>query len=179
MDAIQRKLAHLDHVSPWQSLSAFSTQSCPLLCPCLGLILGILIQDGLSLRLYAPFLFLLALIPMLMLMPRGTRLEKRSLCMACAAGLAFACLGALRLTSYSRSRPQDMRVLIQDRPRMVCLRGTVDSDPFIEQPNWTFAASYPLDPATTLDLKTDSLQGAQGWPAASEGPGPMDPTPYT
>jgi len=85
--------------------------------------------------------------------------------MACAAGLAFACLGALRLTSYSRSRPQDMRVLIQDRPRMVCLRGTVDSDPFIEQPNWTFAASYHLDPATTFDLKTDSLQGAQGWHA--------------
>jgi competence protein ComEC len=163
MDAIQRKLANLDHVSPWQRLAFFSTQSCPLLLPSLGVIIGILIQNGLALPSYAQFIFLLALIPMVMLTTRSMSMEKRSLCLACTAGLAFACLGGLRLASYSRFQPQDMRALIQDRPRMVCLRGTIDSTPCIDQPNWTFAASYHLDPATSFDLKADCLQAAQGW----------------
>jgi len=163
MDAIQRKLAILDHVSPWQRLAGFSTQSCPLLLPSLGLIVGILVQYGMGLPVYVQFLFLPALIPMLMFIPRRMGMEKRSLCMACAAGLAFVCLGGLRLASYNRSQPQDMRALIQDRPRMVTLRGTIDSDPFVELPNWTFASAHHLEPATTFDLEAESLLTAQGW----------------
>jgi len=56
-----------------------------------------------------------------------------------------------------------MRALIQDRPRMVTLRGTIDSDPFVELPNWTFASVHHLDPATTFDLKAETLLTAQGW----------------
>ncbi len=90
-------------------------------------------------------------------------MANRGLYLACVAGLAFVCLGGLRLASYQRSRPQDMLALIQDRPRMVTLRGAIDSDPFVELPNWTFSSTCHLEPATTFDLKTETLLTARGW----------------
>lgn len=162
MDAIQRKLAILDDVSPWQNLSGFITQSCPLLLPCLGLMIGIVVQDKLALPQYSLCLLLGLPFAGVFLVKRKV-IKNQSLYLAWCAGLAFVGLGALRVASFRHVQAQDMRALVQAKTRMVTLRGTVGSIPYVEQPNWTFAPACHLAPATTFDLKAESLLTTLGW----------------
>ncbi|HEW78728.1 MAG TPA: DUF4131 domain-containing protein, partial [Phycisphaerales bacterium] len=129
MDDIQRKLALIDKQLAAPPLANFHKQiisTAPLLFAAIGLIAGILIQNvfGLSIRLWLILLAFFAIVTSLLF--AGQRfsfnnqlsiINNHSI-IAYLALACFACLGAVRLTSFYQPAPNDIRHLIGDERRL-------------------------------------------------------------
>ncbi|MGB2864221.1 MAG: DNA internalization-related competence protein ComEC/Rec2 [Sedimentisphaerales bacterium] len=165
MDDIRRKLELIDRQLSGPNFHERIISTCPLVFVAVGLIAGILIQDmsGVSVYIWLILLAVLAVATVFFfVMPQfssDARYVTAYLALAC-----FVCLGAIRLTSYSLPKPNDIRNLVADEPKLAAVRGSVVTEPYISKyPDWEFARFKPSDPTSSFYLKVTEVESVAGW----------------
>lgn len=177
MDDIQRKLALID-----KQLSGGFTNSyqriittSPLLFAAVGLIVGILIQHSLFaaqvtsnellfIRLWLIVLILAAAAVFLLFsLSAGRYTLYANLALIC-----FACLGAIRLTSYRHLGPDDISRFVTQQRTLATIRGDIITEPYTAQnQQWLFSKFTYTDPASSFYLKLRQVKTTAGWAEVS------------
>jgi len=82
--------------------------------------------------------------------------------------ICFTCLGAVRLTSFYKPKPDDIRNLVGNERKLATIRGLIVTDPYINRnENWKFARFKFTDPDTSFYLKLGELKTVDGWSKVS------------
>ncbi|MCX5644543.1 MAG: DNA internalization-related competence protein ComEC/Rec2 [Phycisphaerae bacterium] len=172
MDEIRRKLALIDEQLAHGGLRRRLASTAPLFFPALGLMAGIVLQDGLlrnpsgshpSLSLW---LWLIALA--FVATATGAyfirhRSDLRPEVFAYGALLGFTCLGAIRLLAYEKADPCDIRNMVGPGRVLATFRGQVLTQPRLELQDWCFAQMAPADPSSAFYLRLDGIKTPAGW----------------
>jgi len=83
---------------------------------------------------------------------------------ACSAGVAFACLGAIRLTYFNQPAANDIRNLVGAERTLATIRGHVITEPRLEaRDSWKFGRFLWSEPATSFYLKLKEAETKTGW----------------
>ena len=165
MDPIRRQLRLLDaQLAERGALAEQIFSRSPLLLLAVGLIAGIIIQSWLSLAIgwWLAILGLCAIVSVafLFLQNHPARLHV----IACAAGVAFACLGAIRLTSFNQPATNDIRNLVGKERTLATIRGHVATEPWLEdRDSWKFSRFLWSEPGTSFYLDLKQAKTKDGW----------------
>jgi competence protein ComEC len=172
MDDIQKKLALLDKQLEGGHFHRQIISTCPLLFIAIGLISGILIQNGLqlSIRLLLIMLTVFTTAAILVLIgqkyfnnppARAANIQNTTAYLAIAC---FLCLGAIRLTSFRQAAPDDISNLVGDEPKLATIRGTIITEPRVKKyPDWQFARFMPSDPSCSFYARLNQIEIPAGW----------------
>ncbi|UCG57433.1 MAG: ComEC/Rec2 family competence protein [Phycisphaerales bacterium] len=180
MDEIQRKLALIDKqlaggpVNRYRHLIA----TCPLLFPVIGLILGILIQQALSvsgvpgharqhIRLWLIVMAVCSLMAVLILVVRKSTGAHVPALLSFLALVCAMCLGGIRLISFQRLDSDDLCHLVGDERKLATIRGLIVTEPRRENREWHFAKFTYSDPSSSFYLRIDEVESTSGWAKAS------------
>ena len=174
MDDIQRKLALIDQQLAGRNLHKQIVSTCPLVFVSVGLIAGILIQHTLlGSRLLWLWLILLGLLTaataFFFIIQQSSSnhhslLTTHQYATAYLALVCFVCLGAIRLISFHQPKPNDIRNLVADVPKLATIRGLIVTEPYVNKNrNWKFARFKFTDPATSFYLKLTEVETIHGW----------------
>ncbi len=181
MDDIQRKLALIDQQLAGRNLHRQIISTCPLVFVAVGLIAGILIQNTLlGTRFLWLWLILLGLLTAAtvfffiiqqssynhhsQLTTHNLLLTTHQYATAYLALACFVCLGAIRLASFHRPSPNDIRNLVADDSKLATIRGLIVTKPYVNKNrNWEFARFKFTDPATSFYLKLNEVETIDGW----------------
>jgi competence protein ComEC len=136
----------------------------PLLLLAVGFIAGIIIQSWLSLVIGWPLAILglcaVTIAVFLFLQNHRARLHV----IACAAGVAFACLGAIRLINFNQPATSDIRNLVGKERTLATIRGYVTTEPRLEdRDSWKFSRFLWSEPGTSFYLKLREIETKTGW----------------
>jgi competence protein ComEC len=194
MDDIQRKLALVDRqlaggMSIWKNILA----TAPLFFAATGLIAGILIENmvDLSSGLWMTLLACCAIGTFLLFAARKNTMPLHVI--AIAATICFLCLGAIRLDSFYKPEPDNIRNFVSEERKLATIRGLIFTEPyvndygFIVEPNqseeandnankkdtpkypkfkykqWQFAKFMHKDPSSSFYLKIKEIKTVGGW----------------
>ncbi len=194
MDDIQRKLALIDRqlaggMGIWKNVLA----TAPLFFAATGLIAGILIENTIDLSSGFWMTLLACCTIGTFLLFAGREHTIPSHVIAFAATICFLCLGAIRLDSFYRPRPEDIRNFVSDEQKLATIRGLIVTEPytnnygFTVEPNqpedandnankkdksknpkfeykqWQFAKFMHRDPSSSFYLKIKEIKTVGGW----------------
>ena len=165
MDDIRRKLELIDRQLTGPNFHERVISTCPLVFVAVGLIAGIIIQDMSDTPGYI-WLILLAVLAaatvFFFVMPQFSSVARyitAYLALAC-----FICLGAIRLISYSQPEVNDIRNLIADEPKLITIRGSIITEPYVSRyHDWEFARFKHSDPTSGFYLKITEVETITGW----------------
>lgn len=169
MDPIKRKLQLLDQqIDERRSLHNRIFTNSPILLPALGFIVGIILQNRFHVSFALP-LVLLAIIATSVSILIITRKKFPALYItACAACLCFACLGAIRITSFYQPAPNDIRNFVSSDRTLAIIGGTVTTEPkTTSKDDWLFGRYSWTPPATSFYLKLSDAKTDPGWAAVT------------
>ncbi|HLB73928.1 MAG TPA: ComEC family competence protein, partial [Sedimentisphaerales bacterium] len=173
MDPIQRKLALIDKQLAGGDFHNRIITTAPLVFAAVGLMLGILLQEGLS----GPAgkddasLFPCGWVVLLgscslaaaALFAANNRYSRPQV-IAYAAFVCFICLGAVRVISFNRPASNDIRRLVGGDPRLAQVRGLIVTEPYVQRhEEWAFARFKPTDPTSSFYLKLTVAKAVDGW----------------
>jgi len=165
MDEIQRKLRLIDEQLARTNLHERMITTCPLVFVASGLILGILIQSGIDLSVtfwggVLVFLILTSVICLSILrFSSASRYVTAYLALGC-----FVCLGAIRLTHFTRPETRDIRRFVTDERKLATIRGSIVTEPIVNTyPDWAFARFKPTDPTSSFYLNVTEIETDDGW----------------
>jgi len=169
MDEIQRKLALIDEQLAGRNLHKRIIASSPLVFPALGLMIGIVIQNALSHQNQTGFgvwpwlvtlmVFSVGSVLFFVFYKTNPRPDLTAYC----ALVCFLCLGAIRLESFQRAKPNDIRNFVGNEPKLATIRGLVISEPYRENRQWQFSRFLYWDQACSFYLKLTQLKSPKGW----------------
>ncbi|MDO8302203.1 MAG: ComEC/Rec2 family competence protein [Sedimentisphaerales bacterium] len=181
LDAVERQLRIIDKQRHDRRHFYFDLfKKSPLMFAAIGLMGGIIIQNMFVFPLYVWIAVLGSTVMLSVACFAGFgRFANRSYipgrdahattvqAMGYLAAIAFACLGAIRLTTYSIPANNDIRVLIGDEKSLATLRGTILSVPLQEdRSDWEFADFVFTDPSTSFYLNIAEIKCIDGWQKA-------------
>jgi competence protein ComEC len=171
MDYIQKKLALIDAQRTGQGRPLRLVIAAPLFFPALGLIAGILLQDGLAkwrgdaddvlLWVWAGALDLCTAVILIRLALDPDRIRLRW--PAGGAAVCFLCLGAIRLLTFQAAAGSDIRNLIGQERRLATVRGRIVTQPYQQRQDWCFARFANADPSTAFYLRAEQIKTPTGW----------------
>lgn len=172
MDDIRRKLTLIDKQLKPGNLHRQIISTSPLLLPAVGLMTGIVIQDAISgpdrtnsndfitwVLLAVPAIS--AVVALWVLASHKYKLQPHTA--AYIAFVCFACLGAVRLLSFGRGGPTDIRNFVGKEPKLATIRGLVISEPYRERKQWYFAHLTYSDPSSSFYMKLLDVKTGSGW----------------
>ena len=88
--------------------------------------------------------------------------------MAYLALIGFACLGAIRLSSYEQPSSNDIRNFVAEERKLATIRGSVITEPYTNKNrNWEFAKFMHTDPTSSFYLKVCEVETTTGWAKVS------------
>jgi len=167
MDPIQKRLALIDRqLAPPSDTLEKLTNTSPLLFCAVALIVGILLQY----TLHLPLVFWLTILAIsvstavftLIIRNKFALLSTVFLCLS--ACFCFLSLGAIRLTSFSQPKPNDIRNLLGEKRQPATIRGHILTQPHVNKnKQWAFAKFAHNDPASSFYLKLDEIDTIKGW----------------
>ncbi|MHC4533785.1 MAG: DNA internalization-related competence protein ComEC/Rec2 [Planctomycetota bacterium] len=170
MDEIQRKLAQIDRQLTGINLHKRIVSTCPLVFVAIGLIAGILLQSILlESQLLWLWLILLSLclpaaVLFFVIQTKGKLSDYIPVLLSSTALICFLCLGAIRLISFHQPKPNDIRNLLADEPKLAVIRGMIMTEPYINKnQNWKFARFKPGGPSSSFYLKVSEVESTDGW----------------
>ncbi len=148
--------------------------TCPLVFVVTGLISGILIQSILLqsqliwLWLVLLILCLLSVIIFFVIQIKDRLNAYAPVLLSSCALVCFLCLGAIRLISFHRPEPSDIRSLVTDELKLATIRGLILTEPYINKnQNWKFARFKPGDPSSSFYLRITEVEATNGWTKAA------------
>lgn len=175
MNAVERQLRIIDKERhERQHFYSDLFKKSPLLFAAVGLMGGIIVQDTFALSSYLWMALLTCTIAAaIMAIQKGDRagspLQGRATqrtvqIMGYLSVIAFACLGAIRLTTYSTPAGNDIRVLVGEDKTLATIRGQIASEPLREdRGDWEFADFVFTDPSTSFYLNITEVKSIDGW----------------
>ena len=178
MDAVERQLRIIDkqrHERRHFYSDLFKKS--PLLFAAVGLMAGIIIQNyfALPLHLWTALLVGTVILSIACFVSFGRFTNRpykhgrdahatKVQAMGYLSVIAFACLGAIRLTTYSTPAGNDIRVLIGQEKTLATIRGQIASEPLQEdRGEWEFADFVFTDPSTSFYLNLTEAKCIDGW----------------
>jgi len=174
MDDIRRKLELIDQqLAGGPNFLERTISTSPLAIVALGLIGGIVIQNllfesratGYESRfawLWVALLVFFAASAFTLFTIHKQR--PRPQIIAVVAFGFFLCLGAIRLVSFHRAGPNDIRNFVTDEPKLATIRGLIITDPYVQQNrDWKFARFKPTDPSSSFYFKLREVETTDGW----------------
>ncbi len=174
MDPIQRKLALIDkQLAGGEGFHKRIITTAPLVFAAVGLMLGILLQQGLAgpadkgdaLRFPLGWAALLGACSLAgaVLFATDSRYSRPQV-IAYAAFVCFMCLGAIRVVSFNRPVSNDIRRLVGGDPKLAQVRGLIVTEPYVQKrEEWAFARFKPTDPTSSFYLKLTEANAVNGW----------------
>lgn len=175
MDAVERQLRILDKQRhERRNFYPDLFKKSPLLFCAIGLMGGIILQNNFALPLYLWMALLActviaatALWATARVAPTG-RATQTVYITGYLAAIAFACLGAIRLSTYSTPASNDIRVLFGEDKTLATVRGIIVSEPLQEdRGEWEFADFTFTDPSTSFYLSVTEVKCVDGWQKAA------------
>lgn len=168
MDPIKRQLRFLDaRLEERAGLGKWFFMHSPLLPPACSLILGIVIQQFLSIPVLLP-VTLLIIIPIAFVFTFRFDPQKHLPLAALLACICFACLGAIRLEYFYRPHPNDIRNLVSSQQTMATIRGIVKTNPTYEnRQTWKFGRYQWTEPGCSFYLEATHIKSKDQWTKAS------------
>jgi competence protein ComEC len=177
MDPIQRKLDLIDkQLAGGEGFHKRIITTAPLVFAAVGLMLGILLQQGLAgpadkgdaLRFPLGWAALLGACSLTgaVLFATDSRYSRPQV-IAYAAFVCFMCLGAIRVVSFNRPASNDIRRLVGGDPKLAQVRGLIVTEPYVQKrEEWAFARFKPTDPTSSFYLKLTEAKAVDGWAKA-------------
>jgi competence protein ComEC len=165
LDPIRRQLRLLDaQLAERGALAEQIFTRSPLLLLAVGFIAGIIIQSWLSLAIGWPLAILglctITIIIFLFLQEHRARLHV----IACVAGVAFACLGTIRVIDFNQPAANDVRNLVGAERTLATIRGYVATEPWLEdRDSWKFSRFLWSEPGTSFYLNLKRAKTKTGW----------------
>ena len=174
MDDIQRKLALIDKQLEGGFVNSYKRiiSTSPLLFAAVGLIIGILLQNVFDLPM-STWLVVLAICAASTVFLFAAHIKSKFtsyglLFLSSCALICFACLGGVRLISFNRPEPDDIRNLIGSERKLATIRGSIITRPYINRnQEWEFARFMHRDPTSSFYLKIYEVETTAGWSNAS------------
>ncbi len=170
MDDIQRKLALIDKQLAGRDVHKKIISTAPLLFAGAGLIAGILLQStfDLSVSIWLILLTLLTVATVVFFIIQQSSSTNYQYAIAYLTLACFACLGAVRLTSYYQPKSNDIRNFVGDERKLATIRGLITTEPYINRnKDWEFAKFKFTDPASSFYLKIHEVKTVDGWAETS------------
>lgn len=167
-DPVAWELERLDRELNPTTLSDLLVSSCPLACPALGLMSGLIIQHYISLPGWVWLSVALAAV-----MIGGAcywRLRTRRPLYPAAVGcfLVFVCVGALRLEGFFTPASNDLSHCVGEERELATIRGTLVSDVRREnRQGWAFGRFQWTEPGSSFLLSVEETETVEGWQEAS------------
>ncbi|MGA2093369.1 MAG: DNA internalization-related competence protein ComEC/Rec2 [Sedimentisphaerales bacterium] len=81
--------------------------------------------------------------------------------------VCFVCLGAIRLASFNRASPDDIRKSVGSEPNLATLRGVIVTEPYVDSNEWRFSKFLPTDPRSSFYLEVSEAESVNGWVKAA------------
>ena len=163
-------MAQIDRQLAGTNLLKRIISTCPLVFVAIGLIAGILIQSFLHESWFLWFwliLLILCLIVAILFFVaqiKGKLSAYTPVLLGSCALVCFLCLGAVRLINFHQPKPNDIRNLIADEPKLATIRGMILTEPYINKNlNWKFARFKPGGPSSSFYLKIAEVEATDGW----------------
>jgi competence protein ComEC len=83
---------------------------------------------------------------------------------ACMAGVAFACLGAIRLAGFGQPAVNDIRNVAGPERILATIRGYVKTEPSLEdRDSWKFGGFVWSEPGTSFYMELTEVKTKTGW----------------
>jgi competence protein ComEC len=142
----------------------------PLLFAAVGLMGGIIIQDHFPVPIYvwATLLGCAVITAFALIKRAGLKPAPTVQAFGYLAAIAFACLGAIRLTAYSTPAGSDIRTLFDQDKTLATVRGQIASEPLMEdRSEWEFADFVFTDPSTSFYCIITEVKCVDGWRKAA------------
>ena len=164
MDDIQRKLALIDQqLGSGKNLHCRIISTSPLVFAAVGLILGIFLQDLISLPIWL-WLTVLTAVAVLSISVFSFLKKTPPPIFAYAALICFMCLGGVRSISYSTPKATDIRSFLDTERKLATIRGSIVTRPRTQyNQDWAFAKFKFTDPSSSFYLKVEHVQTVSGW----------------
>jgi len=172
MDEIQRKLALIDEQLAPGGLRHRLVSTAPLFFPAVGLMAGIVVQNGLlrglsgshsALELWLGLAALAVVVGTVSVHFIRSRRNLQPEGFAYGLLLGFTCLGAIRLLAYEKVEPGDVRNLVGRDRILATVRGRILTQPQQDSQDWCFAQLVPADPSSAFYLRLDRIKTSLGW----------------
>jgi DNA internalization-related competence protein ComEC/Rec2 len=140
------------------------TASFPLLAPAGGLIIGIVLQRFLHFPVFVPFVTLAVVLTASAVLMRICAGSRRLAILIIAVFVGFICLGSVRLMSFSKPRPDDIRHLVAGERVLATITGVVKTKPRQDSTDgWAFGRYYPMPPGGSFYLRAEKIKTRSGW----------------
>jgi competence protein ComEC len=81
--------------------------------------------------------------------------------------VCFACVGAIRLASFYRAKPNDIRNSVGNEPALATIRGVIVTEPYIDSNEWRFAQFAYTDRGSSFYLRITEAKTVNGWAKTS------------
>ena len=147
------------------SLNEYFLFRSPLAIVAAGFITGIIAQYNFNTPSWL-WLFILCICSIAVLFRKSVRQQTRFIS-ACAF-IAFVSLGAIRLNTHTTPEPNDIRNLVTEQRTLAKIRGTVRTNPAIEnRSEWLFAKYLWTEPSTSFYMKLSEVYTTDGWQDAT------------
>ena len=165
MDPIRRQLRLLDaQLAERGALVEQIFSRSPLVLLAVGFITGIVIQYFLNPAIGWPLVSLglcaVTIAVFLFLQNHPARLYV----IACTAGVAFACLGAIRVIGLNQPAANDIRNLVGAERTLATIRGHVITEPRLEdRDSWKFGRYLWSELGTSFYLELKEAETETGW----------------
>ncbi len=154
-----------DYLDRKASLNEYFLFRSPLAIVAAGFITGIIAQYNFDTPPLLWF-FILCICSTAVLFRKSVRQQTRFIS-ACAF-IAFVSLGAIRLNTHTTPEPNDIRNLVTQQRTLAKIRGTVRTNPAIEnRSEWLFAKYLWTEPSTSFYMKLSEVHTTDGWQDAT------------
>ena len=169
MDPIRRQLKLLDLDHARQSAPVpYVLTVCPLAPLAVALIVGICLQQQLSLPVIYPLAILSICFSAAIMSPLFKKRQHRLYILAMAATISFACVGAIRLTNFYRPAADDISNFVTAPRTLATIRGKVVTQLRTEdKDDWAFGKFTWAEPATSFYLNVTDIETPTGFEPAS------------
>ncbi|MGD0077081.1 MAG: DNA internalization-related competence protein ComEC/Rec2 [Sedimentisphaerales bacterium] len=183
LNKIKQRLAEIDRelqLSPAYYYKQ-AGRIAPLLFCAAGMMTGIVIQSNLPLPVKV-WLAAIVLCSMFAITSLAVPRLQFARATPVLVFVCFVCLGAIRLASFNRASPDDIRNSVVSepniaepnlaepnlaKPNLATLRGVIVTEPYIDSNEWRFSKFLPTDPRSSFYLEVSEAESVAGWVKAS------------
>ncbi len=168
INRIKQRLAEIDREFELSSSYYYkqAVKIAPLLFCAAGLMAGIVIQSNVPIPVWF-WLTTISICTSAVIVSFAVPRLRFKKAIPLLVLVCFVCLGAIRLASFERASPNDIRNSVGSEPTLATLRGVIVTEPYIDSNDWRFSKFAHTDRSSSFYLKITEAESVNGWVKAS------------